>query len=248
MADRSQYPGQIMETQTRYDLNTAIENWRAEFAASANLTAEVRRELETHLRDTIAGFQQRGLNDEESFWLACKRVGRPPQLGEEFVKADPAAIWREHIFWMAVGILVFWQLTLMITDTAGIALYYLTPSFFSFFQKNGFWLTDIAALIIGIMLAKGWLLQYLRPRWIIETRFRLVLLTAVLVALTTLTQTEVIREVQLNHSYYHSLFTWSAWFQLFGHLSLGYLEFSVAPLIFLILFFPKQNQKTSKRA
>jgi hypothetical protein len=98
------------------------------------------------------------------------------------------------------------------------------------------------------MLAKGWLLQYLRPRWIIETRFRLVLLTAVLVALTTLTQMEVIREVQLNHSYYHSLFIWSAWFQLFGHLSLGYLEFSVAPLIFLILFFPKQNQKTSKRA
>jgi hypothetical protein len=112
-----------METQTRYDLNTAIENWRAELAAQANLTAEVRRELETHLRDTIAGFQQRSLNDEESCWLACKRVGRPPQLGEEFVKADPAAIWREHIFWMAVGIMVFWQLKLMITDTAGIALY-----------------------------------------------------------------------------------------------------------------------------
>ena len=55
-----------METQTRYDLNAAIENWRAELAAQANLTAEIRRELETHLRDAITGFQQRGLNDEES--------------------------------------------------------------------------------------------------------------------------------------------------------------------------------------
>jgi hypothetical protein len=45
-----------METKTRYDLNVAIENWGAELATQANLTTEVRRELETHLRDTIAGF------------------------------------------------------------------------------------------------------------------------------------------------------------------------------------------------
>src|SRR5450631_3300247 len=107
MADRSQHPEQIMEIQTRYNLNAEIENWRSELAAQANLTAEVRRELETHLRDTIAGFQQRGLNDEESFWLACKRVGQPPQLGEEFVKANPAAIWRERVFWMVLGCLGF---------------------------------------------------------------------------------------------------------------------------------------------
>jgi hypothetical protein len=102
MADRSQHPGQIMETQTRYDLNAAIENWRAELAAQPNLTMEVRRELETHLRDAIAGFQQRGLNDEESFWLACKRVGQPPRLGEEFMKINPAVRWQERVFWMAL--------------------------------------------------------------------------------------------------------------------------------------------------
>src|SRR5471032_597829 len=104
MADRSQHPRQIMEPQTRYDLNAAIESWRNELAAQPNLTAEVRRELETHLRDAIAGFQQRGLNDEESFWLARKRVGQPHPLGEEFEKADPAAIWRERIFWMCLAI------------------------------------------------------------------------------------------------------------------------------------------------
>jgi len=75
-----------METQTRDDLNAAIEKWRAELAAQAGLTIEVRRELETHLRDAIAGFQLRGLNDEESFRLACTRVGELPQLGNEFKK------------------------------------------------------------------------------------------------------------------------------------------------------------------
>jgi hypothetical protein len=94
-----------MENQTRFDLNAAIENWRQELAAQSNLTMEVRRELETHLRDTVAELRQRGLNDEESFWLARRRVGQPKQLGEEFVKADPAKIWRERVFWMAVGLL-----------------------------------------------------------------------------------------------------------------------------------------------
>ncbi len=93
-----------MENQTRYDLNADIENWRQELAAQGNLTAEVRRELETHLGDAIAGFQQRGLNDQESFWLACKRVGEPKQIGQEFMKADPAAVWRERAFWMAVSL------------------------------------------------------------------------------------------------------------------------------------------------
>jgi uncharacterized membrane protein YvlD (DUF360 family) len=96
-----------METQTRYDLNAAIENWRTELTAQASLTPEVRRELETHLRDSIAGFQQRGLNDEESFWLARRRVGQPQQLGKEFVKVDSNSIWRERVFWLAFGLLIY---------------------------------------------------------------------------------------------------------------------------------------------
>ena len=56
-----------MENQTRYDLNAAVENWRNELAAQPNLASDDRRELETHLRDTIAGFQQRGKNRAELF-------------------------------------------------------------------------------------------------------------------------------------------------------------------------------------
>ena len=95
-----------MENQTRFDLNAAIENWRNELAAQPNLASDDRRELETHLRDSIAEFRQRGLNEEESFWLARRRVGQPPQLGEEFVKANPAAVWRERVFWMVLAGLV----------------------------------------------------------------------------------------------------------------------------------------------
>jgi hypothetical protein len=93
-----------MEIKTCFDLNAAVENWRKELAGEHNLTAEVRRELETHLRDAILGLQQRGLSDEESFWLARRRVGQPQQLAEEFVKANPAAAWRERVFWMTISL------------------------------------------------------------------------------------------------------------------------------------------------
>src|SRR5580765_7936743 len=90
MANRSQHLEQIMENQTRFNLKDAIENWRQELTAQTGLTAEVRRELETHLRDAIAEFQRHGAKDEESFWLARARVGQPQLLGEEFEKADPS--------------------------------------------------------------------------------------------------------------------------------------------------------------
>lgn len=96
-----------MENQTRFNLNYAIESWLQELAAQTSLTAEVRRELETHLRDAVAGFQQHGANDEESFWLARRRIGQPERLGEEFEKIDPSALWRNRVFWMVLGCLVF---------------------------------------------------------------------------------------------------------------------------------------------
>jgi hypothetical protein len=94
-----------METQTRFDLNAAIANWRQELAAQPGLAPGVCRELETHLRDTVAELQGRGLNNEESFWLARRRTGHPRQLGEEFARADPANVWRERIFWVFAALL-----------------------------------------------------------------------------------------------------------------------------------------------
>jgi hypothetical protein len=111
MAGRSQHTIQIMATQTCFDLTAAIESWRNELAAQSQLTSDNRRELERHFADSIAELRGRGLNEEESFWLAEKRMGQPQQLAEEFVKADPAKIWRERAFWMVLGLLAFslWQ-------------------------------------------------------------------------------------------------------------------------------------------
>ena len=80
MASSPQHTLQIMETQTRFDLNAAIESWRAALAAQSDLTTDMRRELETHLQDSIAGLRQHGLNEEEAFLVARKRVGKPTTI------------------------------------------------------------------------------------------------------------------------------------------------------------------------
>lgn len=250
MADRSQHPEQIMENQTRFDLNAAIESWRQELAAQPDLAPDDRRELETHLGDAIAGFQQRGLNDEESFWLARRRIGQPQQLGEEFVKADPAKAWRERIFWMALGIIVFWQLTLTLNFAVGIPLYYLFPSLSEFYVKSGFWPTDAVVLIIGIALARRWHAQSMKLMWFLKNRFHPVSLVAALYLLRALTQTEYARESFVRNGHHPSAVTWAwePWSENVLHFLLGYLSYTVAPLVVLVLFFPAQNQKTPQRA
>ena len=86
-----------MENQTRFDLNTALENWRTELAAQPSLSAENRRELETHLRDTFAEMKVRSLSEEESFRLASKKLGQLPHIEKEFQK-NKVLIKRRHAF------------------------------------------------------------------------------------------------------------------------------------------------------
>ena len=239
-----------MEHQTGFDLNAAIEIWRNELAAQPNFTADDRRELETHLLDAIAGFQQRGLNDEESFWLARRRVGQPWQLGEEFVKADPAKAWRERIFWISLGIIVFLLLTQILTFAVGIGLYYSFPGLRQLYLNSGYWPTNAMVLIIGIALARGWFAQSKKLMWFPKDRFHLVSLVVILDLLLSLTQTEFARESFLLHGHHPAVvaWEWTPWLENVLHFLWSYLARIFAPVAFLVLFFPAQNQKVLKHA
>ena len=76
-----------MATKTRFELNAAVENWRQELLAQRNLSPDVQRELSAHLQDTFEELRGRGLNEEESFWLARKRTGELQLLNLEFKRA-----------------------------------------------------------------------------------------------------------------------------------------------------------------
>ncbi len=240
MAGRSQHPEPIMENQTRFDLNTTIENWRQELVGQANLTAEVRHELETHLLDTVAELQRRGLNDEESFWLARRRVGQPQQLDEEFVKADPGKVWRERVFWMWMA--VFLSSTLgRLTSPIMLALVPANASEATLVASMTLLLlASLIPIIIAVSLAMGkWVALFSKLTQMVGNRRHLAMAVFLCVTLSSSTQMAARAIVNSRHNIHNST------------LILQGLTSTIYPLIIALLLvwlMPTQIRKTSKRA
>jgi hypothetical protein len=231
-----------MENQTRFNLNAAVESWRQELAAQPNLASDDRRELETHLRDAVAGFQQRGLNEEESFWLARRRVGQPLQLSEEFEKADPAKVWRERVFWMVLA-----GLCMSLWSSLVDCIFFRFPpqSFLGLLFSYGYMLLFYLPPIgLAVFLAKGRLTQcskilvtFFRSRW------RLAICAVIFIIFTkgyvSFTQ---YRYYRTDHE--DGAITLSRlWFNIFSE--------TVWPLMLVVVatwLMPAQNRKTPKRA
>jgi hypothetical protein len=244
-----------MENQARFDLNAAVENWRNELAAQPNLASDDRRELETHLRDAIAGFQQRGLNDEESFWLARRRVGQPPELGEEFLKADPAKVWRERTFWIALALLIFdlWEITCSII--IGTILRY-DHSFF--FNPNREMISVMTTILVqllkvlpvlwfGILFARGRMNQndLKRFRPFLQSRWHFAAAATALALLMNISQALLFLGPVAPPQ--EGVYTISRMFMLANNIFVG-LNLPMVCIALVTWLFPSQNQKTPKRA
>lgn len=172
-----------MEHQTGFNLNNAIENWRNQLAG---LSVEDRHELETHLRETIGELRQRGLNNEESFWLSQRRIGQPQQLGEEFVKADPVKIWRERIFWMVLAYLVIELWGSAINCLYAITSFSVHPIerelLFTYFIDALHW---APLIVLAFLVAKGKAIPYFQKRFVyFNTRRKLVVTAGMWMLLT----------------------------------------------------------------
>jgi hypothetical protein len=248
MAGCSQHPVQIMENQTRFDLNAAIENWRQELAAQPNLASDDRRELETHLRDAIAGFQQCGLNDEESFWLARKRVGQPQQLGEEFVKADPAKIWRERILWICMAVFLLG----ILNDVIGSLIRAILPlkissplNLLSTIYEIPF-LSSILVPLIIVILVRFWKMIPLFSKLVLlvesRSRFAITALILIIISTTISTGASAMYNARINYPADHSFLI---------PIGQGFYSDCIYKLIIVLLIvwlIPQQNRKTPKCA
>ena len=93
-----------MQNQLPFDLNRAIQRWRENLAQSPAFRSENLNELESHLRDSIATLQTRGLSAEEAFSVAEKRIGKVKGLEKEFSKVNQSSVWRDRVLWMLIGI------------------------------------------------------------------------------------------------------------------------------------------------
>lgn len=77
-----------MESRTEFNLENNIQQWKSNLTNKNNLTKSNIIELESHLFDLINDLESKGLNEEESFIVARKRIGKTDDICLEFDKVN----------------------------------------------------------------------------------------------------------------------------------------------------------------
>lgn len=89
-----------------FRLEDAIENWKLQLNQHQTMTTSDIEELQIHLLEEIDILMAAGLNQEEAFVIASRRIGSPGELACEFAKINTIAIWKNRFFWMIIGVLM----------------------------------------------------------------------------------------------------------------------------------------------
>ena len=119
---RAPNPGKTMENPTSFDLNLAISEWRKSVEQMPGFDTQNLRELETHLRDSVATLQRKDLSPEESFVVAVRRIGPATELAAEFRKVNRREVWLDRALWMLAGVQMFVMIRGLARVTGDIAL------------------------------------------------------------------------------------------------------------------------------
>jgi hypothetical protein len=152
-----------MESKTNFDLTSAIDSWRRQLLGQGEILPAELRELESHLRSSIDGLNRLGLKEDESFLLACRRLGHGKPIAAEFAKAKPYRLWQNRLNWLTAGVM-------------GAYLWTTSYSFFSnvlcknwtFGGENGWvaeWLVEMvlfATVIAGLV----WMAEFPMRGWV----------------------------------------------------------------------------------
>lgn len=86
-----------MSTAAALSLEDQIAQWRAYVRRRQAIHAADVEELEGHLRDELGTLADAGLNDDEAFLVAVKRMGSLDALSREFARAHSERLWKQLV-------------------------------------------------------------------------------------------------------------------------------------------------------
>lgn len=89
-----------------FQLEQAISDWKESCQGSESVSAAAAAELETHLRDSVSRLQASGLDEEEAFIIATRRLGSPGDIQGEYRKVHHSQVWLGRIILMLTGYLL----------------------------------------------------------------------------------------------------------------------------------------------
>ncbi|MDN4609966.1 permease prefix domain 1-containing protein [Arthrobacter burdickii] len=82
---------------THAGLEGQIDRWRGYVLRHQAISAADVDELEDHLREQIADRRATGLDDEEAFLVAIKRLGNLDQISREFAREHSERLWKQLV-------------------------------------------------------------------------------------------------------------------------------------------------------
>ncbi len=86
-----------MSTAAALSLEQQIAEWRTYVRRRQAIRAADVEELEGHLRDELGSLTEAGLNDDEAFLVAVKRMGSLDALSREFAREHSDRLWKQLV-------------------------------------------------------------------------------------------------------------------------------------------------------
>jgi hypothetical protein len=84
--------------ETHAELESQIDQWRAYVLRRQAISAADVDEMEDHLRERVAELTASGLDDEEAFLVAIKRMGNLDAISREFAREHSDRLWKQLVF------------------------------------------------------------------------------------------------------------------------------------------------------
>jgi hypothetical protein len=135
-------------------LELEIAEWRSFVGRAPGVDGRDLEELESHLRDQIADLDAAGLEADEAFLIAVKRMGRVDELSREFARENSGRLWSQLVLSSesAPQEAGRWVEALLFAAAAGVTTFIATRAV-DFSSDETSWLLRNASLLVLPFLA-----------------------------------------------------------------------------------------------
>lgn len=122
-----------MRAEIEFDLQSRVETWHAQLKADLPITAADSEELKNHLLDMMDELKASGLDEEEAFLIASKRMGNSVEWEADYSEVNKPVIQMRRSLVILAGVLAYFLLYYFINCSS--KLLYIT---LLYFKINGY--------------------------------------------------------------------------------------------------------------
>jgi hypothetical protein len=107
-----------MEMNNEFNIQKQIDHWVSKIKSEPSFTESDSEELKSHFLDSIDKLKDTGLNDEEAFWVASRRIGTTVDWKEDYSQANNQVIQMRRSVLILAGVMVYFCLYYFIEFTS----------------------------------------------------------------------------------------------------------------------------------